>query len=51
MSASLPWRRACQPAAVTVRQTGGAVCDVRCRADTLRDQARATTMTLQAGRR
>jgi hypothetical protein len=49
MSAALPWRRARQPAAVTVYQTCGAVCDAGCRADTMRD--RATAMALQASRR
>jgi hypothetical protein len=51
MGITLPWRRARGLAAVTVCEPCGQVCDARCRADTLRERARATAMTFQAGRR
>jgi hypothetical protein len=51
MRITLPWRRPRKLAAVTVCEPCGEVCDARCRADTLRDRARTTAMTFQAGQR
>jgi hypothetical protein len=44
-------RRPIDPAAVSFCERCGAVCDARCRADTLREQAKASAVAYQAGLR
>jgi hypothetical protein len=39
------------PAAVSFCERCGVACDARCRADSLREQARARTLAFQMGRR
>jgi hypothetical protein len=44
-------RRPIDPATVGFCERCGLVCDARCRADRIREQARANAVAFQAGRR